>query len=128
MDEPILEGRGEHAKANGTLEPAGGSSPNLGGLADSRCPSCGAATLNNTVFSAPVSYVYALGKIEPRFPTPSIEKEFAQVVGREETKGLTDPQVLHKVLSVRHNRYLVRSLCWVFSVEGLDTIFCCCAT
>jgi hypothetical protein len=29
----------------------------------------------------PPSYVYALGRIEPRFPRMSVEKEFAQVTG-----------------------------------------------
>jgi hypothetical protein len=50
---------------------------------------------------APPSYVYALGRIEPRFPTLSIEKEMAQATGRAETAGLTDRQALHGVLSER---------------------------
>ena len=67
------------------------------------------------------AYVYAIGRIEPRFPTLSAEKEFAQATGRAETAGLTDRQALHTVLSQRQNRYLVRNLCWVLTVEGLDT-------
>lgn len=67
------------------------------------------------------SYVYALGRIQPRFPTPGIEKEFAQLVGRSDVSGLTDSQAMHAVLSKRANRYLARRMCWVFSVEGLDT-------
>src|SRR5215211_5300442 len=54
-------------------------------------------------------------------PTLSAEKEFAQATGRAETAGLTDRQALHAVLSQRQNRYLVRQLCWVLTVEGLDT-------
>ena len=69
----------------------------------------------------PPSYVYALGRIEPRFPTLSVEKEFAQATGRAETAGLTDRQALHGVLSERRNRYLVRKLCWVLTIEGLET-------
>jgi len=65
--------------------------------------------------------VYALGRIQPRFPTPGIEKEFAQLVGRSDVSGLTDSQAMHAVLSKRANRYLARRMCWVFSVEGLDT-------
>lgn len=68
-----------------------------------------------------LSYVYALGRIEPRFPYPSVEKELAQAIGRAATAGLTDPQALHAVLSERQNRYLVRQLCWVLSIEGLET-------
>ena len=67
------------------------------------------------------AYVYAIGRIEPRFPTLSAEKEFAQATGRAETAGLTDRQALHTVLSQRQNRYLVRQLCWVLTIEGLDT-------
>lgn len=68
-----------------------------------------------------LSYVYALGRIEPRFPYPSIEKELTQAIGRIETIGLTDAQAFHTVLSERQNRYLVRQLCWVLTVEGLET-------
>jgi PatG Domain len=67
----------------------------------------------------PASYVYALGRIEPRFPRLSVEKEFAQATGRAETVNLTDRQALRRVLE--QNRYLVRQLCWVMTVGGLET-------
>ncbi|CAN5621640.1 hypothetical protein BH23GEM7_BH23GEM7_08470 [soil metagenome] len=67
------------------------------------------------------SFVYAIGNIEPRFPSLSVEKEFAQATGRADTGGLTDRKALRKVLSDRGNRYLVRQLCWVFTIEGLET-------
>ena len=66
-------------------------------------------------------YVYAIGQIEPRFPTLSAEKEFAQATGRAETAGLSDRRALHVVLSQRENRYLARQLCWVLTIESLDT-------
>jgi len=66
-----------------------------------------------------VSYVYALGKIEPRFPRLSVEKEFAQATGRAETANLTDRQALRRVLE--QNRYLVKQLCWVMTIGGLET-------
>jgi hypothetical protein len=69
----------------------------------------------------PPSFVYALGRVEPRFPSLSVEKEFAQVIGQGETAGLTDRQALESVLSDRSNRYLARQLCWVFTIEGLET-------
>jgi len=85
------------------------------------CATCGTRiTAQNGDGASPV-FVYAVGKIEPRFPTPALEKEFAQVVGRDDTRGLTDSQVRHKILSERHNRYLVRKICWVMTIEGLDT-------
>src|SRR5438034_9708182 len=67
------------------------------------------------------SYVYALGRVMPRFPSLAVEKEFAQITGRAETTGLTDRQALQSVLSQRSNRYLARQLCWVLEIEGLET-------
>ncbi len=55
------------------------------------------------------------------FPLLSVEKEFAQATGRAATNGLTDRQALHQVLSRPENRYLVRQLCWVMTIEGLET-------
>jgi PatG C-terminal len=65
--------------------------------------------------------VYAIGRIKTRFPTLGIEKELAQVIGRTDTVGQTDWQVVHAVLSRRENRYLARKLCWVMTIEGLET-------
>jgi hypothetical protein len=67
-------------------------------------------------------YVYAIGTVEPRFPTLAAEKEFAQTTGRAEgTTGLTDREALRSVLSDRANRYLVRQLCFVMTIQGLET-------
>jgi hypothetical protein len=67
------------------------------------------------------SYVYAIGRVGARFPNVAAEKEFAQATGRTDTTGKTDQQTFHSVLSKRENRYLVRQLCWVFTIQGLDT-------
>lgn len=67
------------------------------------------------------SYVLAIGQIEPRFPSLAIEKELAQALGSAQTAGLTDRQALHSLLTERGNRYLARQLCWVFTIEGLET-------
>jgi PatG C-terminal len=67
------------------------------------------------------SFVYALGQVQPRFPSLAVEKEFVQGTGRADTAGLTDREALRTVLSDRANRYLVRQLCWVFVIEGLET-------
>lgn len=69
----------------------------------------------------PPSWIYAIGHIEPRFPSLSLEKEFAQATGRGDTAGLTDRQALHAVLSKPESRYLVRQICWVMTIEGMDT-------
>ena len=76
---------------------------------------------NGGVGATMPAYVYAIGRVEPRFPTLSADKEFAQATGRAGTAGLADRQALHQVLSQRQNRYLVRQLCWVLTIEGLDT-------
>ena len=65
--------------------------------------------------------VYAIGRIEARFPRAAVEKEFAQVRGRADTTGKTDREAFHQVLTERSNRYLVRNLCWVLTVQGLET-------
>jgi hypothetical protein len=80
------------------------------------CPTCGGAPASQSR-----SFVYALGRIEPRFPSPAAEKEFAQATARADTAGKTDQQTFHAVLSKRENRYLVRQLCWVLSTQGLET-------
>src|SRR6266536_5650109 len=67
------------------------------------------------------SYVYALGRVTQRFPSLAVEKEFAQATGRAETAGLTDKQALQSILAERQNRYLARQLCWVVTIEGLET-------
>jgi PatG C-terminal len=68
------------------------------------------------------SYVYAVGLVEPRYPSLAVEKEVTQATSRAEgTAGLTDQQVLHSLLSDRANRYLVRQMCFVLTIEGLET-------
>jgi hypothetical protein len=83
------------------------------------CASCG--QLPQVTVAAPNRFVYAIGRVEARFPKQSIEKEYFQAVARVETKGLTDMEVQHKVLSQRVNRYIARQMCWAFCVEGIDT-------
>lgn len=82
-------------------------------LTSTTCPTCAAPPH--------ASFVYALGRIEPRFPTVAAEREYAQVVARADTKGKTDREMMHAVLTERENRYLVRQLCWVLTIQGLET-------
>lgn len=80
----------------------------------------GSSNSNGAKMIAP-SYVYAIGRIQPRFPRPAVEKEFVQATGRAETAGLTDREALRSILSKRENRYLVRQMCWVLTIEGIET-------
>lgn len=85
------------------------------------CSSCGTATDSNGNGLAAPSYVFAIGRVEMRFPTLAIEKEFAQATGRANTKGLTDRAAAHAVLSEPANRYIARQVCWILTIEGLET-------
>lgn len=69
----------------------------------------------------PTHCVYAIGRIEARFPRLAVEKEFAQATMRAETAELTNQETFHNVLSQAKNRYLARQLCWVFTIQGLET-------
>jgi len=85
-------------------------------------PQAGCATCGGPVgMTVKPLYVYAIGKVEARFPNLAAEKEFAQATGRSDTAGKTDQQTFHAVLSKREHRYLVRQLCWVLTIQGLDT-------
>jgi hypothetical protein len=80
------------------------------------CPTCAGTAASMLVF-----HVYAIGRIEARFPRLSVEKEFAQAAGRAETVGQTDQQAFYNVLSKPEGRYLARQLCWVLTIQGLET-------
>jgi hypothetical protein len=82
-------------------------------LAAASCPTCGSPGAHG--------FIYALGRIEARFPSPGVEKEFAQVAGRYPAKGKTDREMMQAVLSAPENRYLARQLCWVLTLQGLET-------
>ena len=124
MEQSEVKEQVETASAGGIGAPAQATSaarPASSSLAPQTCPTCGVAPAANGGTAASPSYVYAIGRIEPRFPRASVEKEFAQATGRAGTAGLTDRQALAAVLSKPENRYLVRQLCWVMTIEGLET-------
>lgn len=115
----VKEGSANHADTNqdmAVITPSYGEVVATPPVRATPCPTCegGAAYM-------PTSYVYALGRMEARFPRLSVEKEFVQVAGREDAAGKTDQQLFYEVLSKSENRYLVRQMCWVFSIQGLET-------
>ncbi len=83
------------------------------------CPTCAAG--DTTADTADASYVYAIGALEPRFPSLGLEKEFVQATGRAETARLSDSAALRRVLAEKRNRYLLRRMCWVMSIQGQET-------
>ena len=62
------------------------------------------------------SYVYAFGNVSFRFPNISIERELTQA-----NAGISDSIDYYEVLSRPHNQYLVRQLCWILSISGVET-------
>lgn len=108
------------ASENQSQAPSGARLP-TSAVEPQACPTCGNQPAANGTNAIPAAWVYAIGHIEPRFPKISVEKEFAQALGRDKVAGLTDRQALHAALSKAENRYLVRQLCWVMSIAGLET-------
>jgi hypothetical protein len=100
----------EASLAAGSVTPQGGAS----------CPSC-AASQAAAPASSPTP-VYVIGHIEPRFPSLSLEKEAWQVIKREPgTAGDTNHQAMQKLMADPNNAYIVRQLCWVLFVQGIET-------
>src|ERR1700736_4528504 len=84
VNDPTTPSRNETQPSpfRGSLGEAGMDGP-LRPAGTQLCPTCGSAAGNDDIASP--SYIYAIGKIEPRFPRPSVEKEYAQAVGRGDT-------------------------------------------
>ena len=81
-------------------------------------------------------YVYALGTVNARFPNISLEKEFTQAASAQQTQNLTDRRIQYEVFTYTPsqppptppmlqpyypNRYIARDMCWVFTIENVDT-------
>ncbi|MBT9316584.1 cyanobactin maturation protease PatG family protein [Leptothoe spongobia] len=69
-------------------------------------------------------YVYAVGTVVPRFPNMSLEKEYKQAVVQDaDTEGQSTRmwEIQYSVLNKPENRYIARDLCWVFSIQNVDT-------
>jgi hypothetical protein len=119
VQEQVVNPSAGHDDPPATVAPFGGSAARA--ISPQACPTCGTAPALNGGTTPSPSWVYAIGNIEARFPTVSVEKEFAQATGRDKTSGLTDRQALHTVLSKPENRYLVRQCCFIMTIEGLET-------
>src|SRR5262245_14298825 len=114
--EPIAATNEATSQGVAPITPAQGGAAATPRAGEVPCPSCASAAAFRTN-----SYVYAIGRIEARFPRLSVEKEFAQATGRTETAGQTDQQTFFSVLSRPENRYLARQLCWVLTIQALET-------
>jgi hypothetical protein len=88
-------------------------------VAAAGCPTCASALAGTQM--APPSCIYVLGHIEPRFPTLALEKEARQATARAGASKETDREIMAKLLRDPANKYIVRRLCWVLSVLGVET-------
>jgi PatG C-terminal len=64
-------------------------------------------------------FVYAVGRLQARFPTLGVEREYAQVADTPPEAPVRSGQ-LKDVLSAPEHRYLARQLCWVFKGPAGD--------
>ena len=95
-----------------TVQPSNAVTPQA-----ASCPTCAGS---QTGPAASPSCVYVIGHIEPRFPLLSVEKEARQATARGGGSKDTDRETMAKVLRDPSNKYLVRQLCWVLSVQGVE--------
>jgi hypothetical protein len=63
--------------------------------------------------------LYAIGRIEPRFPNASVQNEYEHIRGDSGAAELEDRKALQKVLSQPEHRFLVRELCWTLIIDGV---------
>ncbi len=82
---------------------------------------CKGSSSETSHHEQPTQFIYALGSLNPRFPNESVEKEYAQVLKRTDNAGLSDKGALKKLVSTPEFRYLLKQLCWVMSIQGIDT-------
>jgi hypothetical protein len=85
------------------------------------CVACGALPTGSPGTAAVPPCVYVIGHIEPRFPLLSVEKEARQAIARGGPTKDTDREVMAKLLRDKGNKYIVRQLCWIMSVQGIET-------
>lgn len=85
------------------------------------CASCGSGLPAGTPAAPPVQVpaaVVAVGAITCAFPSLSVEKEFAQLLGQKDFNGFTDRQTMYSILSKPENRYLARRMCFLLTPYG----------
>jgi hypothetical protein len=104
---------GQRAAATPRMTPP---PPQTGG-----CSTCGSGPQPADLSAPPVQTptpVVAVGAITCAFPSLSVEKEFAQLLGQKDFTGFTDRQTMYSVLSRPENRYLARRMCFLLTPYG----------
>lgn len=65
-------------------------------------------------------FVYAVGTVQARFPSLSLEQEFRSAWGATHYSGPISQADIYRVLSQGQNLYIAREMCWVFQIEDVD--------
>jgi hypothetical protein len=91
----------------------------------SGCVTCGQPAPGTTVaprFAAGESrFVYAIGRLAPQFQSLDVEKEFAQLAAGVKGREASEHHRLKTVVEQEENLYLAHHICWVFTVQGIDS-------
>lgn len=88
------------------------------GGAGCSCRQCSEAKSSHTNAG---QFVYAIGRIYPRYPNLGVEKEVAQALGSEGSKGINDQQALHRILRDPSFLYIAQEMCWTVAIETIDS-------
>ncbi len=67
-----------------------------------------------------LGYVYAIGRIYPKFPNESVEKEYNYASNEFKANGPANA-LPYQVLSQGRNLYLAQMMCWILQIDGVDT-------
>lgn len=84
--------------------------------ATSSCQTCGTSLPAISAGVAQAQPILAWGKIRLSYPSESVEKQFAQVIGRHDSRGRAELQVIRDVLEKPETRYLARMACWTLDI------------
>jgi hypothetical protein len=91
--------------------------PTCGGSpATANCPTCGGG-----IPASGQTQATLVGTVTAAFPSLSVEKEFAQLLGQKDFSGFTDRQTMHAVLVKPEHRYLARRMCFMHTPYGAGT-------
>lgn len=82
-------------------------------------PTPGVTAADQTMASA--RWVYAIGQVATRCLTEGVERELRQAMGGKDPMDIANLAMLRATLTKLENRYLVRELCWVLAVDGIDS-------
>jgi hypothetical protein len=66
-------------------------------------------------------WAYAIGTVGTRLPTEGVEHELRQAIGGDDPMDLAHADKLRTALTNAENRYLVRELSWVLTIDGIDS-------